>query len=60
MKRYPRLAIYSLEELSEQLGISIRTIREKLKAVNYPKMGRKYMVLGKDIPYVFFNKKLRP
>lgn len=55
MKRYPRLAIYTIEEISEQLGIGIRTIREKLKAVNYPRNGRKYLILGKDVPKIFFT-----
>ncbi len=59
VKKIPPFKYYTLEELEEIYDISVRTLREKLKAIQYPKIGYKYMILEKDIPTILKAKAVR-
>lgn len=59
MQKVPPFKYYSPEELSEIYKISVRLLRDKLKAIQYPKIGYKYLILEKDIPTVLKAKAVR-
>lgn len=59
MQKVPPFKYYSLDELAEIYNISVRLLRDKLKAIQYPKIGYKYLILEKDIPTVLKAKAVR-